>query len=137
MCGRDCEPSMVTSVAAEECQVSSLKHQNYNLKQLFSKDSMTSAIVGSNKYRSLFFSHVGKCSGSMCACRNGAAHFLAQTDGKPLVDYVDENKSFIMENVASPYLIILGQDLNYFVLRSFCAGDFSIQSLAPGAYHIT
>jgi hypothetical protein len=98
---------------------------------------LTSAMVGSNKFRSLFFSHVGKCTGSMCACRNGAAHFLAQTGEKSLVDYVDENKTFIMENVTAPYLIILGQDLNYFMLRSFSAGDFSIQPLAPGAYHIT
>ena len=128
-------PKVAIAVLAERCELFQ-QVKTYELKQIFSNENMSGALIGSNQTRSCYCSHLSSCSGSQCACRNAVSHFLSHEGETDLDGYIRENETYLKENISFPYLIILVQHSDFVVISSYSDNDFEIQRLDAGCYDI-
>ncbi len=129
-------PRFAISALSERCHVYQVR-TSHDLKQLYSKETMSSATIGSKNSKAVYCSHMSGCSGTGCACHNAVSHFLTQAvDDEDLADYVNNNPEYLEENIKYPYMMILVRKTNFLVLTSFAAGDFQVAKLEPGLYDI-
>ena len=129
-------PRFAISVLSERCHVYQLR-TSHDLKQLYSKETLSSATIGSKDSKAVYCSHMSGCSGTGCACHNAVSHFLTQAaDGEDLGDYVNSNREYLEENIKYPYMMIFVKKSNFLVLTSFAARDFKVAKLEPGLYDI-
>ena len=128
-------PRLAVSVLSERCSV----HQHrpsHDLKQLFARETMSSASIGSNNTRAVYCSHMVSCSGINCACHNAASHFLSRVDEDNLDQYISNNRAYLEENIKFPYMLILAQDSEFIVVSALASRDFQASRLDPGLYDI-
>lgn len=132
------EPSRLLSVFAE-CKAVAVHHDSAlvalddRMKHLHSNDC--GAIVGSNRSRSVFVSHLA-CKGSGCGCADMAAAFLLEDR---VLDraHVDQMCFDIQERCQYPCMSVLFAGKQVAVLRYFSPEDgVRVHSLAEGSYSI-
>lgn len=128
-------PRVAVSVIAENCDLFQQK-ANYELRQLYSKDRLCSATLGTNESRSVFCSHMSVCHGMVCSCHNVISHFLSQTNSDDLDTYFANNRSYMEENIKSSYLLILIQCSDFFIITAYGGNDFQVAKLDAGSYDI-
>lgn len=128
-------PRLAMSVLSERCFIIQQRASN-NVKQLYLRDSLASATIGTKNSKSAYCSHMKGCSGSSCACHNAVSHFFSQTSEISLDQYIDKNRAYLEENITFPYLLILVQQSEFVVVTSFAARDFQATRLEPGLYDI-
>ncbi len=133
--GQEC-PRFAISVLSERCHVYQ-QTTSHDLKQLYSRETMSSASIGSKDSKAVYCSHMSCCSGMGCACHNAVSHFLSHADeGDDLNVYIKDNREYLEENIKYPYMMIFVQKSNFVVLTSFAARDFQVAKLDFGLYDI-
>ena len=113
------------------------KESNSTLKHILSANHKTSASIGFSNNASIITTHVsGDCKGLNCACYKVASYFLQRSTESTLENFVNENISFLRENVSFPYLFVVLQDSDLMCVSSHFAEDFLCQRLENGSYEI-
>lgn len=128
-------PRFAVSVLSERCSVVQCR-TSYVLKQLYTRETMSSASVGSKDKKAAYCSHMNACSGLNCACHNAVSHFLTQADNDDLEQYVNTNRAYLEENIKFPFMLILVQGSDFMAITSFATCDFQAVRLDPGLYDI-
>lgn len=132
--GQEC-PRFAMSVLSERCFLIQQRGSN-NIKQLYFRESLASATIGTKSSKAAYCSHMKGCSGSSCACHNAITHFLSQTEEASLDQYITKNRAYLEENISFPYILILVQQSEFVAITSFATGDFQATRLEPGLYDI-
>jgi hypothetical protein len=124
------------AVLGESCLICTDRSNSYDVKHLFSKKNCSSTTVACHQQKSVYFSHFGGCSGLSCSCRNTVSYVLTQLADQSLENLANGHEEHLQDNVEPPYLMVIAQREELFIIRSMCPGDFSLEQLPFGAYEI-